>query len=81
MIGNTQRPHRQAGKVKETANSSIPLAHRVTCTVAEACDGTGIGRTKLYELMAEGRLDSTMIGRRRLILMGSLLKLLEPPKR
>jgi excisionase family DNA binding protein len=57
--------------------STVPFAERLTCTIAEACEAVGLGRTKLYELIDEGRLDSITIGRRRLVVVRSLLKLLE----
>jgi excisionase family DNA binding protein len=56
----------------------IPFAERVTCTIADACEATGLGRTKLYELIGEGALHTTTIGRRRLVLVSSLLRLLRP---
>jgi len=56
---------------------TIPFAQRLTCTVAEACAATGLGRTKLYELIGEGCLDTTTIGRRRLILVRSLRTLFD----
>lgn len=42
---------------------------------------TGIGRTKLFALIADGTLETTTIGRRRLILYRSLQQLIEgnPP--
>ena len=57
---------------------AIPFADRLTCTVAEACAATGLGRTKLYELMGAGLIASSTIGRRRLVQVPSLLKLLAP---
>ncbi len=54
----------------------IPFAERLTCTIADACRATGLGRTKLYELIGEGHLDTTTIGRRRLVLVRSLRTLL-----
>ncbi len=56
---------------------AIPFAQRLSCTIAEACQVTGLGRTKLYELIAEGHLATTTIGRRRLVLVRSLLSLLQ----
>jgi excisionase family DNA binding protein len=50
---------------------------RPTCTIAEACDAVGLGRTKLYELIGAGELDTITIGRRRLVRVPSLLKLLK----
>lgn len=66
--------------VQNSANAilrNIPFAERLTCTIAEACEATGLGRTKLYELIGEGHLDTTTIGRRRLVLVRSLQTLLE----
>ncbi len=49
-------------------NTSKPL----TVTVEDACRITGLGRTRLYELIASGALKSTTIGRRRLVMYSSL---------
>lgn len=37
----------------------------------------GIGKTKLYELLAEGELEAIRVGRRRLILRASIEALVE----
>jgi hypothetical protein len=29
---------------------AIPFAHRLKCTIVEACEATDLGRTKLHEL-------------------------------
>ena len=63
----------QGQKLADVRSSTIPFAQRPTCTIAEACQATGLGRTKLYELIGEGQLDTTTIGRRRLVLVRSLL--------
>jgi excisionase family DNA binding protein len=55
--------------------SSISFSQRLTCTVAEACEVTGLGRTKLYELIGDDCIATTSIGRRRLVLVQSLLTL------
>ena len=57
--------------------SAIPFAQRLTCTVAEACEVTGLGRTKLYELIGDGLLATITVGRRRLVLVQLLLSLIE----
>jgi excisionase family DNA binding protein len=62
---------------KTVMRSAIPFAQRLACTVAEACEATGLGRTKLYELIGQGQLDTTTVGRRRLVMVPSLLTLLE----
>jgi excisionase family DNA binding protein len=62
-----------APPVQSSPNATaIPFAQRLTCTIAEACEATGLGRTKLYELIGAGYLETTMIGRRRLVLVCSL---------
>ena len=54
------------------------IRERITCSVAEARAASGLGKTKLYALMEEGVLQSTTVGRKRLIEVESLLRLLEP---
>jgi excisionase family DNA binding protein len=44
----------------------------VTVTVENALRLSGLGRTKLYELMNQGRLKTVKIGRRRLVVFASL---------
>jgi excisionase family DNA binding protein len=56
---------------------TIPFAQRLTCTIGEACEVTGLGRTTIYELIGTGRLRTTTVGRRRLVVVDSLLALLE----
>ena len=58
--------------------TTIPFAQRLSCTIEEACQATGLGRTKLYEEMAAGRIQTTYVGKRRLVLVPSLLRLLDP---
>ena len=58
--------------------STVPFAQRLSCTIEEACQATGIGRTKLYEEMSAGRVQTTNIGKRRLVLVSSLLRLIDP---
>jgi hypothetical protein len=55
---------------------AIPFAARLTCTIADACGASGLGRTKLYELIGNGTVCTTTVGRRRLVLVSSLLRLL-----
>ena len=62
---------------KAAVLSGIPFVQRLACTIAEACEVTGLGRTKLYELIGDGKVSTTTIGRRRLVLVQSLLSLIE----
>ena len=65
--------------------STVPFAERFFCTIEQACQATGLGRTKLYEMMDAGRVQTIHVDKRRLVLVASLLKLgdpcLEPPDR
>jgi hypothetical protein len=45
----------------------MPFAQRLTCTIEDAREVTGLGLTKLYELIGTGRIVTTTIGRRRLV--------------
>ena len=56
--------------------ASVPFADRLSCTIEEACEATGLGRTKVYELIGSGQLVTTKIGRRRLVMIQSLIALL-----
>ncbi|MGM5000115.1 helix-turn-helix domain-containing protein [Tardiphaga sp. 538_B7_N1_4] len=56
---------------------TIAFSQRFTCTIDEACEATGLGRTKLYELIGAGHLATTTVGRRRLVEVQSLLSLLK----
>lgn len=49
---------------------------RITVSVVEACRLTGLSRAFLYELMAQGALRFTCVGRRRLIFVRSLREML-----
>jgi excisionase family DNA binding protein len=49
----------------------------ISVTVPEACRLVGLGRTKLYELIDEGRIETTTIGSRRLVRYASLKRLIE----
>ena len=60
---------------RPSRTDSVPFAQRVTCTIPEGCQVTGLGRTKLYELIGGGYLSTISIGRRRLVHVTSLLKL------
>ena len=51
----------------------IPFRERMWCSVEEACDVSGLRRTKLFEMIASGELVSRKEGRRRLISVESLL--------
>ncbi|AOL94498.1 helix-turn-helix domain-containing protein [Porphyrobacter sp. LM 6] len=49
----------------------------VLCSVAQAALALGIGKTKTYELISEGLLDTVTIGTRRLVTVESIRRLVE----
>lgn len=50
---------------------------KLAFTISEASHAIGIGRSKLYELIAQGRLETRKIGSRTLIPAESLKALLD----
>lgn len=71
----TTAPEAKGQKRPGMANGDIEFVDRITCTIPEACKVTSLGRTKLYELISSGELDTITIGRRRLVVVRSLLTL------
>jgi hypothetical protein len=57
----------------------IPFSLRETCSIRTAVEVSGIGRSKLYQMLADGRLKSRKIDKRRLIVVASLIALLRAP--
>lgn len=51
------------------SRSDKPLAERLACSVNEATEFTSPGRTKVYEVMSEGKLAYKTVGKRRIILI------------
>jgi excisionase family DNA binding protein len=49
----------------------------ITVTVPTALAVTGLGRTKFYELVKQGRIRTVAIGRRTLVIFADLEKLAE----
>jgi excisionase family DNA binding protein len=45
---------------------------KLAFTIAEACHAVGIGRSKLYELISQGRVETRKIGSRTIIPTESL---------
>lgn len=49
----------------------------IALSISEAVRVSGLGKTTLYEAMADGRLESRKVGRKRLILTRSLRRFIE----
>lgn len=54
---------------------AIPFAQRLSCSIDEAVQVTGLGRSTLYNRIADGQLSTKTVGRRRLVSVPSLLAL------
>ena len=68
-------------KLATTIPGKRPLRRReplipIAKTIDDTCRMTGLGRTKIYELIAEGKLKATAVGRRRLVFYSSIEALL-----
>jgi excisionase family DNA binding protein len=44
----------------------------ILCSIPDAAKALGLGRSKVYELIGEGRLEALTIGRRRLVRVESV---------
>ena len=54
----------------------IPFCERLTCSVDDATEVSGLSRSMIYNKMKSGEIEWTKIGARRLIKVPSLLRLL-----
>lgn len=50
---------------------------QILCSVIEASKMLGVGRTKIYDMLAKGQIQSMRIGSRRLVKMESIKALTE----
>ncbi|GAO38590.1 hypothetical protein SCH01S_16_01090 [Sphingomonas changbaiensis NBRC 104936] len=56
-----------------------PQMEPISVRIREACRLTGVGRSKLYELIAAGEVETVKIGRITLVPMSSLRALITHP--
>lgn len=52
------------------------MTQQITCSINDACKISGLGKTTIYALIGRGVLDTTQVGRRRLVKTESLRALL-----
>ena len=48
----------------------------IAVSIRAACEIAGIGRTTAYKLIREGKLQSATVGRRRVVIVASIMRLL-----
>jgi excisionase family DNA binding protein len=58
-------------------NRTLPFRERLGCSPSEACVALGVGRTFFYKLVADHRIEVTKVGRRTIVSVASLVKLLD----
>lgn len=63
------------------AEAPAPFPDPIAVRIPEAMRLTGIGRSKLYELIASGDIETAKVGTCTLITFASLRKLIERAKR
>jgi hypothetical protein len=76
-VATRMNSKRGTDKPTPDLNQSLPFRERLGCSPNEACVALGIGRTLLYDLIAEGRVEVRKLGRRTIVSVASLLKLLD----
>jgi hypothetical protein len=64
------------GKARPDGPERIPFGERLTCSVDDATEVSGLSRSMIYNKMKSGEIEWTKIGSRRLIKVPSLLRLL-----
>jgi excisionase family DNA binding protein len=67
---------RADGRVRGAAADNI-----ITAPIARFCELAGIGRSKTYELIAAGEIESVVLGGRRLVVIDSWRRLVEAAPR
>jgi excisionase family DNA binding protein len=66
---------RSSGETVMPLSDKIAFGDRPTCTIRQATEATGLGRSTIYQRIADEQLLTHKVGRRRLIVVKSLLAL------
>jgi hypothetical protein len=61
----------------EAASMGIPPTNAITCTIAAFVDLSGLGRSRIYELIDEGVIETIVIGKKRLVVLDSYRRLID----
>lgn len=59
--------------------SGVPFRDRLTCSIADAVEATGISRAQLYRMIDAGKIATRKEGDRRLVVVRSLVERFDPP--
>lgn len=74
FLGAARRAAKNARMIRQMTDQFLPT---VLCSVADAARSLGIGKTKAYDLISRGQLDTVSIGTRRLVKVASIHQLVE----
>jgi excisionase family DNA binding protein len=75
-----QARHGLRAETRGRMHEKTPLPSPLAVSIQEACRLSGLGRTKIYELISDGRLTPIKVDRRTLIRFASLEKLVNPDR-
>ena len=65
------------GKASPEGPAHIPFSERLTCSVNDASNASGLSRSLIYMKMKAGEIEWTKVGARRLVKVPSLLRFLD----
>lgn len=63
--------------MEEATGPFKPAIHPLTVRISMAVKMTGIGRSKLYELIGAGEIETIKVGSSRLVMVSSLKEFIE----
>jgi excisionase family DNA binding protein len=79
-IESTGRGDHETPRADRLGRARVPAAELkpLAVPVKVACELVGVGHSTMYELIKQGRVETTTIGKRRLVFYKSLEALLSP---
>ncbi len=71
--------HEERSRAISSKHVHQPLTEPLAVRIPEACRLTGIGRSKLYQMIADGSIERIKVGAITLVPMRTLRRLIERP--
>ena len=71
-MGHKRLPKGRKQRRRRKTGSTSALAPTLLLTIDDACEQTTLGRTKIYQLIADGQIEIVKVGRRTLVPFDSL---------
>ncbi len=72
-MGHKRLPKGRKQRRRRKTRSTSALAPTLLLTIDDACEQTRLGRTKIYQLIADGQIEIVKVGRRTLVPFDSLV--------